>query len=162
MLRCKINSDKENLDKLNKIYNWLPNSQSIRPNLNDLNKKKEILISIDKEWLSLKDYILHKIFGLDYVKKNGLNFVVDNVHIKEWIFLESTFKYNLCEDSNHFILWNSCKKFYDDFPDEFINAFIESELLNKLKHNNFDFAWYKNPKPTVVDFYHIQVFWIIK
>lgn len=27
---------------------------------------------------------------------------------------------------------------------------------------DFDFAWYENPKMSVPDFYHVQVFWITK
>jgi hypothetical protein len=160
MIRSKISSDKDDLDKLCVKYNWLPNSETIRPKPEDFIKKKEILNTIEKEWLSLKDYILHTIFNSDYVQKNGLKFV--NSIPSEWIFAPSTFKYNLCENSNHYILWNSTKNFYEEFPDYLINDYIVKELKNLLNHNNFDFAWYKNPKPTVIDFYHIQIFWIIK
>lgn len=154
-----INSDKDNLNNLHKIYNFLPNSDTIRPSPEDLIKKREILNIIDKEWLSLKDYILHNVFNLEYIQKNGLKFVPNKSSIQEWIFEPSTFKYNL-NNSNHYILWNSDKKFYEDFQEDFINNFIEKELRNLLNHNNFNFAWYKNPKPTVLDFYHVQVFWI--
>ena len=27
---------------------------------------------------------------------------------------------------------------------------------------DFDFVWYENPKMSVPDFYHVQVFWITK
>ena len=155
-----INPDKDNLDNLYLTYNWLPNSETIRPNSDDLIKKIEILNIIDKEWLSLKDYILHTIFNLDHVQKNGLKFISHMSNIQEWIFEPSVFKYNLSENSNHYILWNSTKKFYEDFSDNTINNYIEKELKKLLNHNNFNFAWYKNPKPTVVDFYHVQVFWI--
>lgn len=39
MLRNRIDSDLETLDKLNQIYPWIPNSQSIRPCPQDIEKK---------------------------------------------------------------------------------------------------------------------------
>lgn len=162
MLRCKILSNKDNLDKLNAMYKWLPNNETIRPNPKDLLKKKELTSMIEKEWLSLRDYVLHTIFQLDFIKRAGLKFVINTESTKKWIFSPSLFRYNLIESANHYILWNYEKKFYDDFPDEIINEIIEKELKQKLNHNNFNFAWYKNPKPTIIDFYHVQVFWIEK
>ena len=107
-------------------------------------------------------YILHTVFNLEIVQKNGLKFVICEkpTEITEWVFAPSTFRYNLSKNSNLYILWNSTKKFYDDISDIIINEYITKELKILLSHDNFNFAWYKNPKPTVLDFYHVQVFWI--
>ena len=41
-MNCQINPDLENLDKLNSIYDWIPNSEQIRPSY-ELKANKEIL-----------------------------------------------------------------------------------------------------------------------
>jgi hypothetical protein len=40
-----------------------------------------------------------------------------------------------------------------------INKIITKNLQNITGSDNFDFAWYKNPKPTIKEFFHVQVFW---
>jgi len=159
MIRNKISSDINDLDNLNKIYSWIPNKDTIRPTESEIIKKKEILNIIEKEWLSLKDYILHTIFDQNYEIKNNYKFIKLNTSL-EWIFCPSNFRYNIIDKANHYILWNSNQNFYYDFDDDLINKIIITNLQKKLNHNNFNFAWYKNPKPTILEFYHIQVFWI--
>ena len=70
----------------------------------------------------------------------------------------------LLPESNHWILWCLEKDFSFDFPDELINQIIEEKIkfvLDLESNIDFQFAWYKNPKPTIPEFYHVQVFWII-
>ena len=162
MIRNKILSDINSLNQLNKIYNWLPNETMVRPTPEDLQKKNTLISLINREWLSTKDYILHNIFGKEYQEVNGIKFVKDLDNLKEWVFLPSLFRYNLENHSNHYILWNSKFKFIDDIDDEIINEILEKELVKLLNHDEFDFAWYKNPKPSVPEFYHLQVFFTQK
>ena len=173
-----IPSDLELLNQLNKLYKWLPNSETIRPSSYDLMMKNLRLNQINNEWVSMSDYIKYKIFRQNaYVNFLGKKQIKNpNQTIQyEWVFAESDFKYNLVPQSNHWVLWSSIYKQNeklltnstptdelitdDEFIDE-INKEIEKQLNNMIGSDNFNFAWYKNPKPTVYDFFHVQVFWI--
>lgn len=171
MFRNKINSDLDNLDDLNKIYPWIPNSLSIRPKPEDIEKKKILSMEIQLNWNSYSDYIKHTIFDYKYFvnefnKKITFsdNFVITNVFShNKWVFAPSIFRYNLIPESNHWILWCPEKDFTFDFCDELINHIIEEKIKSVLdieSYSDFQFAWYKNPKPTIPEFYHVQVFWI--
>lgn len=180
MLRNKIDSNINCLDKLNQEYEWLPNSLSIRPTLEDIEKKKILYEKIELEWIGYLDYIYHEIFDFEYMvdKISGKKYI--NLHHlnnfdkhKKWIFKPSIFRYNLIPESNHWILWNTDKDFNYDYPDELINQIIFEEIkkiinndytnyynYNDYDYNKIQFAWYKNPKPTIPEIYHIHVFWI--
>lgn len=165
MLRTQIDSNLSNLDNLNLIYPWIPNSQSIRPIHQVIQRKKYLAQQIDLEWKSYKDYIYHIIFGeKDLINENGIKYV-DYQNFKyniKWTFQPSMFPYNIVsKNTNHWILWNSEKDFNYDYTEEVINQLITENLLSILDFDyRFEFVWYKNPKPTIPEFYHIQVFWI--
>ena len=48
---------------------------------------------------------------------------------------------------------------YNDISDIEITSDILDSLKNILKHDNFEFVWYENPKMSVPEVYHVQVFW---
>jgi len=121
------------LDELFILYPWLPNSNTCRPTQTELVEKKALLNTI----------------------KNMFE------DITGWIFKPTNFRYIIPESTNHWILWNT------DFdmnwkpnPSD-INEIIYTFLY---KHNansdTFDFAWYINPKPSITQYFHVQVFWI--
>jgi hypothetical protein len=159
MIRNKISSDVKDLNELNKQYSWLPNEIMVRPSSDERIKKEILIYQINKEWLSTKDYILHSIFGKNYQNMNGIKFVSEQANLLEWVFQPCIFRYNLEENSNHYILWNSKFKFNENIDDNLINEILKIEINKIIGHNNFDFAWYKNPKPSVMEFFHLQVFW---
>jgi hypothetical protein len=167
MLRNKIDSSLSNLDALNQIYPWIPNSITIRPSPLDIQRKKQFLLKIQFEWKSYRDYICYKIFQQRYYidsEDNGYKKFVRPEYFKskpEWSFQPSMFRYNLIPESNHWVLWNSEHDFDYDYPDEIINEIITKRLFCHLELGvPFQFVWYKNPKPTIPEFYHVQVFWI--
>ena len=48
---------------------------------------------------------------------------------------------------------------YQDIPDNEINNDIDNSLYELMGHKNFEFVWYENPKMSVPEIYHVQVFW---
>jgi hypothetical protein len=158
----QINSDIISLNQLSDKYRWIPNSETIRPNSNDLDKKRKMINDINTLWESPRDYILAKIFDQKArININNKRQIINiNSDINEWVFKPSDFRYNLIPESNHYILWNLSKTIYDDYKEEYINQII-IEQIDKITSKPYNFAWYKNPKPTIYDFYHIQVFWIV-
>ncbi len=145
-MRSKISSALADLNRLSETYDWIPNEHTIRPSDYDLAIKRQKMAEIEATWPSVREFIKHSIF------KNILE-------PPNWIFEPSIFRYNLPNHSNHYILWFSNENYFYEFPEEIINNHLNTMLKNLLGHENFMFAWYKNPKPTVVEFWHVQVFW---
>jgi hypothetical protein len=163
MIRNIISSELNNLDILNIKFNWIPNSKQIRPDEKTLTEKNKELDIIELEWNSLKDYILHTVFDKNYVYQSNKKFVLDDVICDNYKFTPSSFRYNLDHKSNHYILWLPKFTMNLNINESFIlyiNKILNKEIYKLLNHYNFDFAYYINPKPSIIDYFHVQVFWI--
>jgi hypothetical protein len=118
--------------------------------------------TIENEWITLRDYILFKVFNQDFEENSFGKKRIPNIKISisDFVFTESLFRYNLPTYSNHYVLWFSKINYENgkNISEETINHIIIYELSKRI--DNFDFAWYINPKPSVPDFFHVQVFWI--
>ncbi len=166
MIRSYIDPNIENLNRMSKIYDWIPNSNSIRPNQTLILIKQNKINQIINEWNTLKDYILYDIFSQKAkIDQTSKKYIKSINHLDEYIFKESEFKYNLNDLTNHYILWFSLytfdlgvRLFDEDFKSK-INQIITKSLTNITKSDNFNFVWYVNPKPCIIDFFHVQVFW---
>jgi hypothetical protein len=156
----KISSALLDLNALNVVHRWLPNAESIRPSPAVLLAKQIACDRIELDWNTVRDYILHIVFGAQkQLNVLGEYEAVPLSYTKEWCFAASLFPYNLPTGTNHYILWNVNKTYSDDFDDDDINGRIKNMIQEELGNSNFEFAWYKNPKPTVPQFWHVQVFW---
>lgn len=157
--RQKINNDINILNILNKHYDWIPNEYTIRPSLDILALKKYNIEDVNLNWESIKDYIFHYIFNRPYyINENNKNAILNHNFEEKWIFNESQFRYDLPDNSNHYILWNNKYNMFDDIDDDIINNILTEFILNKFGHNKFNYVYYKNPKPTINDIWHVQVF----
>lgn len=162
-IKNRINSDLDSLDCLNALYNWIPNRHSIRPTPEQIQIKLEKIQEIESEWESFFDFVLHNVFEQNYtINYTGKKFIqtYDKSTLASWVFKPSDFKYQLSDNSNHFILWSSEFNIGYDFDDLIINNIISNKIKEMIGDSDFDFAWYKNPKPSIPEFYHVQVFWI--
>jgi len=144
MLRERISSSLTELNNLSIIHDWIPNEFTIRPTAKDLEEKRRQMAIIESTWPTIKDYILHSVFEGSVIS---------------WIFKPSMFRYALPSYSNHYVLWHKDHNFNFNFDDETVNEMINTQIKKIVGHENYMFAWYKNPKPTVIDFWHVQVFW---
>ena len=155
---CKVNSDSEYLEELNKKFFWIPGKNNIRPKEETLNEKENYLNKIKIFYENEKDFILTEIFNLRPSMNNEGKIYVKNEDIeKKYLLKENKFSYNVPEGTFHYVLWYS----YDDktINENKINSDITSELTLLLKSELFDYVWYENPKKHMKDIYHIQVFW---
>ena len=145
MIRDKIDSNIEFLNLLSSRYHWIPNNESIRPSAAELRRKIELMSSLAASGVSLTDFVRSNIF-LD--------------SLASWIFVPSSFRYNLPDDAEHYVLWNQYADFSTEFDAQVVNETINKLLRELVGSDDYDFAWYKNPKPSVSEFWHVQVFWI--
>ncbi len=160
LLRCKISSDVQDLNELHAERWWIPNENMIRPSEKILKSKQEVSRNILGIWASFRDFILDTRFRYPTKKYNGLLVVDDTGKREEWGLRISLFSYNLPPGVHHYILWNSKYNYFEQFDELKINGIIKDCLTNMLGCDNFDFAWYINPKPSIPELWHCQVFWI--
>lgn len=159
MICDQISSDINELNGLHSVFPWIPNKDMIRPSVEELRQKAALANIIAVEWGSMRDYILHTVFRQSYVEVTRKKFVPDS-DVVDHVFEESQFRYDLPSTANHFVLWFSKVVFRNGYAihKDLVNEIIVGEL--KKRCERFDFAWYINPKPSVPDFFHVQVFWI--
>ena len=160
---CKVSSDKNDLERLHQQFNWIPGFNNIRPIQEVLYKKYVDHVFMPLIYKSTKDYIYinHFKFKPTLIKyKNSTNIKLeclqDDIEIKK-VFTKNEYPYNLPMNTNHYVLWYS----HSDFTrnDKKITSDIYDSLHKLLKNKNFEFIWYENPKMSVPDIYHVQVFW---
>ncbi len=156
MIRCSISSEISNLDRLQKENNWIPNSQQIRPTDIKIEEKKKLLILISQMYHSYEDYINEFIFGFKSKMRDNKLFVPKRNIINKFVFIENNFPYQIPNNCNHYVLWFS----YKPESESEINYKINSSLFKILNHDNYNFVWYTNPKKTIQNSFHYQVFWI--
>ena len=157
-LNCKIDSDIQVLDELNKTFKWIPSSENIRPIQEVIEKKESDYSFFDNFYSSITDQILIRYFKFPSRinrKNNKMESKISLQSVREKFFLENEYPYNLPEGTNHYVMWYT----YDNISDIEITSDILDSLKNILKHDNFEFVWYENPKMSVPEVYHVQVFW---
>ena len=68
------------------------------------------------------------------------------------------FRYGLHHSTFHYIMWYTCTP--ESLLEEEITRDIKNSIYNIIYTDNYSFVWYENPKMTINDIYHVQVFWI--
>jgi len=157
-LNCKIDSDIKTLDELNKTFNWIPSSKNIRPIKELIEKRISDYMFFDNFYSSITDQILIRYFKFPSRinrKSNKMEYNITLENVREKIFLENEYPYNVPKSTNHYVMWYT----YNNISDIEITHDILYSLKHSLKHDNFEFVWYENPKMSVPEIYHIQVFW---
>jgi hypothetical protein len=159
-MQCQISSDTKDLNELHKQYWWIPDETMIRPTPQILDDKLIFSMFVLRNWMSYKDFILDTHFKYNMDIEDGQKYFPEPVTKSEWNFQKSLFPYNVPNDVNHYFLWNSLYDYFADINEETINTIIKDTLTSMLNTDLFDFVWYKNPKPSIPELWHCQVFWI--
>ena len=119
---------------------------------------------LEATWYSLTDYILHTQFNKPWKMNCACKkYVEDNDIVGQVRFSLNEFPYDI-KTGFHYILWCGPPATpYDDsaiISEECVNRLINEHLSVMMKERDaYDFAWYENPKMTIPDIYHVQVFW---
>ena len=139
----------------------IPNETQIRPTPDQLDAKCTSTLELGQAWRSMKDFIMHSVFDVPIcIDDSNKLCAVDTKDkpINECIrFCPNHYPYNIQGGGRHFVLWFGCH----DEPNINVNKVVGRELTKHLGHDNFDYAWYCNPKMSIPDFYHVQVFWVL-
>ena len=156
LMRCGISSDISNLQRLNTQHNWIPNVDQIRPISDIIEKKVKFLENISKLYKTLEDYILDYILDLPskICSDNKIYVPKENI-IKKHIFKENMFPYNVADNTYHYVIWYT----YKPESHKQIDADITKCIQEFLGNDNFDYVWYINPKMSITNSFHLQIFW---
>jgi hypothetical protein len=154
----KISSNIEDLEKLHQRFMWIPGMNNVSPSKNIIFKKYLDSKFRGLVYKSIKDYIYirHFQFKPTLNKEGKLECLQDDIRISK-AFVKNDYPYDLPYNTEHYVLWYSHFNFYRD--DNKINSDIYESLFKLLGHTKFEFVWYENPKMSVPDLYHLQVFW---
>lgn len=164
-LDCEIPSDLESMDRLSMHFPWLPNSACIRPTDTIQSKKKNYMQLVGREYRSIGDRVLEDIFHYQTSIVDGRQVALSPDVIQHQRALRPhKFPYNVREGTNHAVLW-----FYPTVASQLradtITRYVREELAispDVPAGTEVEFVWYENPKMTVPQIYHVQVFWRIK
>ena len=160
LLRNKISSDIQDLNELHRYYKWIPDENMIRPNPKVLEDKRIFSDYVLRKWASFQDFILDTHFKYTVDIKDERYYIQNEVKKSEWNFQKSLFPYDLPLEVNHYILWNSLYDCSNEFNESMINTIIKDTIESMSTTDKFDFAWYKNPKTSIPELWHCQVFWV--
>ena len=161
----RIPSDLESLSKLTVQYGgWIPGPSGIRPTPEMMEKKKKLVHQIQTGWSSVRDYLLHLVFEREIATNYiGQKYVVnlDAPHdLLSFKFIPNDFPYQFTDPAaQHWVLWYFPTYRDPRLTDELINEHIQQALHEICGHGRAVWAWYENPKMSVPDLYHVQVFW---
>lgn len=186
-LRGRVSSDVEELQRLHDSgYPWLPDAASVRPPPAARREKQQLLDNAVRRYDSTRSYVLHRIFRLACESRGAFEAPVlfvseateaaarrpagsaDDVP-RLTRFVPNAFPYTLCPDTRHYVLWFLLDHGEDEaaaaaaLTDGVVNGTLRAELDALQPDGAYDFVWYRNPKPSVVDgvTYHVQVFWTV-
>ena len=130
----------------------------------DLARKKERkakkLEELTATWKEFIDFIYSTVFELPHITgptgvKTVPNRYRERLDKTRYVLQEQLFPYDI-EEGKHFVMWYATKE--QEKSNEEITADIEAELKKLTVTEAFQFGWYVNPKMTVPEFFHVQVF----
>jgi hypothetical protein len=155
----RVTSDARILQLYHLRYGWIPGDEQIRPSQTETQSKKEHCDWIRETYQSNKDYVQVELFGLPGGRSStgkleacATSLALNPIRKK---LVPNRFPYRVPEGTHHYIMWYLDSK--DKLSDRVITRDIAEEL-ESMGHNHFEFVWYENPKMTIPDVYHIQVF----
>jgi hypothetical protein len=133
---------KENIK--NGIYTNIKRSNEEKIKYNEFKK------NIKKKWLTFKDYLLNKLFRIQYKKNNkGIKYI-DTKDIEKRPYVSiilNKFPYKFPKNIDHYILWKINEKINKD------------EIISFVKKKGIDYIWWENPyyKKSVKEIPHIHI-----
>lgn len=157
-LRGRVPSDLLRLSQLHTVYDWLPSECDIRPTEAILAVKHARISEVLARWASFADYVRVVVFGLadsgagadgKHRSVGGDGDVAGLIR-----FVPNEFPYHV---PRHWVMWYGCR--VDAAPGEgTVTADISAAVDTTPELAGKQFAWYVNPKMTVPEYFHVQVF----
>ena len=162
MLKCRINASSESLTKLHAKYPWIPSGSDVRPSVHVLTQKAKDMSQVMFFYESLRDYLLEDIFGISTeINANGKCFVrklPTSFFELDSNLTENKYPYQVADKTKHYVLWYPMFSREATLSDFQITRDITRHLIRISGEFNLNFVWYVNPKMTITNLFHVQVF----
>ena len=162
MLKCRINASSESLTKLHAKYPWIPSGSDVRPSVHVLTQKAKDMSQVMFFYESLRDYLLEEIFGISTeINANGKCFVKElpaSFFELDSNLRENKYPYQVSDRTKHYVLWYPMFSREATLSDSQITRDITRHLIFISGKLDLNFVWYINPKMTITDLFHVQVF----
>eukprot|EP00040_Diaphanoeca_grandis_P021410 m.114058 g.114058 ORF g.114058 m.114058 type:complete len:223 (+) comp28324_c0_seq2:228-896(+) len=158
-LNCEIPSDLDSLDMLMEKFGFLPGRCNCRPNPTVLELKHKYLEEVVKFYDCVGDRVLEEIFKCPVQLDAESRFVASLPPDCRRNFSAHKFPYELPEGVQHYVMWYTQEG--KTLTAKKITEHIRMDIADiTKKRDGFKFGWYENPKMTVLEVYHVQVFWV--
>jgi len=157
-LRCRVNSDVEELQLLHEVYGWVPGRDDVRPSPAVRAQKELLLTNLDAMWASPADWVFHHVFNAPTSRNaSGKRAATERPPAGVTCFKPNPYPYEVPSGTEHWVFWMASPE-SEWRPDSRINDAI-AQAVDAL--GGGEFVWYPNPKMSVPDpqLYHVQVFW---
>lgn len=155
LLRCRVSSDLDLLEAVNMAFPWVPGRESIRPSEATKALKRTAMEATNGRFDVNRWSI--EFFGAawDVVLSSRQDPCKEELdaRIRLYHFAPNLFPYAVPEGTKHYILWLPSTVAVDE---DTVNRFLTEAVF---KEGGEDFVWYENPKPTILEIWHVQVFW---
>lgn len=175
-LDSEIPSDLASLDQLHGRFPWLPNSHMVRPKDEILAQKRAYMEVVHRSYRDIGDRVLQDIFGYDCAPNDDgiLQALVPYQDVPQIRLARHKFPYDIPAGTNHSVLWFTAEGsslFSKDITEhvrrEIRQAIVDERFDSSTGSaarmpSSFEFCWYENPRMTVPQVYHVQVFWRLK
>ena len=158
-IQGKISSDFDVLEVLSADRPWIPNRHTCRPHPDVLERKNALFEDIATNWRSFLDQVCVSVFGCSQLV--GVDGKLESCRSIEGkiIFEPCLFPYQI-RHGMHYVLWYGMLGGRGSLSDTQISSDIRSKIIEIVGDTvAFDYAWYENPKPSIPEVFHVQVFW---
>ena len=154
VLRGKVSSDVKTLIALRRRgFDWIPGEDNIRPTPETREKKVKWLESVMSKYVGRRDFVLHDLFRCETRRNEKGLMLVDEASLKrvgkKKKLYPNMFPYDLPSGTIHYVMWYTWTR-----PED---SEITSDIANALG-KDADFVWYENPKMSIPEIFHVQVF----
>lgn len=150
LLNRRIKPDSESLRVLREQTGWTPGPEQIRPSKEAIQRKSLDMNRLQREYETIGDAVLHELFKKRTVT-NALDRKIAIGGDGEGLLVKNRYPYQVDDGITHYIMW------YPHRIKRKADKVISQEILSRLG-NDHEFVWYENPKLTIPNVYHVQVF----
>lgn len=157
-LQGRISSALTDLTQLHLTHPWVPGAEDVRPTPDVLARKADTLATLTRDWLTFSDYIRVHVFGQAVMEAGDgsgrlCSVGEDSALAGAVVFAPNEFPYAV---PRHWVLWYGPRE--GEVGEAQITADVAAQMASRPELAGRDFAWYVNPKMTVPEYFHVQVF----
>ena len=104
-LRCRVNSDADELQLLHEVYGWVPGRDDIRPSPAVRAQKELLLSNLEAMWASPTDWVFAHVFGSETRRNERGKREAQRPDAGRTVFKPNPFPYAVPQGTEHWVFW---------------------------------------------------------